>query len=315
LLVAWAEKSAQEEDQRTLAQAMRPLAARVPPADSASLARRVMERTGSLGPAAQRSLVRMFAALAGQVEAGDAAALCVRVVTLAEKVSEPAMLDTLAEAFLALGRKLPADKKPAKWAMRLLRRLAELIGTTSYSRSLAALAETFGVVLESLPDQQAAALGDHLVTLANRTESASSLDTLTHAWSVLAGKLDDAVIRRQAVGLGRRLLDRAGRTKDLYDRRMLGQAFSSLSGRWERAEARGLAVRLAAQARRDRDGVWAAALDRLLGLLDVPDLVKLLEHPDCGGAARVAVLKQIGRRHDRVYDDVWELAARLRSEK
>jgi tRNA A-37 threonylcarbamoyl transferase component Bud32 len=326
-------KAKSPETLHLLAKASVPLVSKAALAEAAVLGNRLLEqatRSGKIfsmttikdpgsGPdrfdTSASCLSDAFAALAGKVSPPEVAALSKRVVALASTTGAPHVLAPLVHAFAALAGKLPAEEA-GKNAAALAKQLLRLVETTKDPSTRAMLFEALAALARRVGPREAPALGEQLVQRAAATESLYQVSVLAQAFEALADRVPRPEAGRQATALANRIADLAGRNRDGYALPVLARAFLRLAP-WLSPEQAGnilrsVASRLALETGRPTEPAWRqATFESFCGVLSVQQVIDLLKHPGCVGAARMGLLKGLGRRFHRDFADVWDLADHL----
>jgi hypothetical protein len=261
------------------------LAVKLPPADASKQATALSRQISELAarprdPDALNGLAQAFAALAGKLTPTEAskqtATLCKQIVERAAETTDPRALGTLAQAFAVLAGK-PSPAEASKQTAALCKQIVERAAETTDPYALDALAQAFAALAVKLSPTDAPALGKQIGELAAKTTNPIDLRTLAQAFLVLRQQLSHELANEYAGFLASRLARTIHQTRD---RPVVATSIST-------------------------------ALDELCGLLSPRQLLELLKQPGCVEPGRTVVLKQLGRRYGRNFQDVWELVDHL----
>jgi serine/threonine protein kinase len=291
------------------------LAARLPPEDGALVASAAVSRCLDLmeATADRFTFVQVASAiqsLAGRLGPRDAKTAIRKLVDALDKMDNPQAFRTLAGALAAFGEHLePAD------AAAVARRALDRLSQTDNPDLLQNYSQSVAVVTGQLATTDADLAARQLAATLERVESPTALAAFCPAVEKLASRLRS----REASALADKFMDAIGKSGGVvpYSRPNavphLAQAVTVLAGRLSPEAAAAATGRVFDLMYTIDDPLTSNPLDQaaaaLAGRCDTAELMSLLGRPSCVRGARAALLKEMSRRAERSFEDVWELVS------
>jgi tRNA A-37 threonylcarbamoyl transferase component Bud32 len=270
-------------------------------------------------PGTVGALAAAVAALAPHLKPDQALFDVGRVLDQMAKQTRPLLLAPLGETVAALAARLEPDQASAT-ATEAAAQVLKAMTAESHTFALEGLGKAVAALAARMTPNQAAtatasAAGRVLDGMA-QTKEPTGLRVLCETVAALAAHMKPDQATVAALAAAEKVLDKITPTTPPQDLGVLGKAVAALAPRLGpdvATDAAGKLVEAMARmndpgARRDLHEAAAALATRSTN----QGLVDLLKQPTCVGEARQAVLRELGKRMNHPFADLWEAVDWLR---
>jgi hypothetical protein len=293
-----------------LAQGLKAVLPRLPDKQAANHAAKVAEVVVAIleknpDSTALTSVGQALEAISGRLDTEAAAKGAAAVVGAMTKTTNANALSALTQALDVLNERMRNPIQAAKHANTAAEAILSALKQSARGEDLHPLAQALEVIIGRLSDRQASALAANATTAviaaASKSSDAGTLYSAGQALKAVGKRLD----AREANKAAEAVVAAMNRTTEVYALDSLSQALVAVSARLGSKEANkgleALVVLLARTTDQGSQATLARALKEVGDSRHTGDLVAVLSHPFCAGAAQRALLDALGARCKREF--------------